>query len=229
MREELLEAVQDFFYLINRGYNRKTSLDLVCSRYLLTREERLILYRSIFSQEISRIRRRKIVEINEIINGDEILVIDMFNLISTVTSALLRDVLILGTDGILRDIASTRRKVRFDEKYITALIISLISLMRVNPSGIVAVFDSQISKSAHFSMVFSSFCERMCRKYSTVLSKNADTEVIKLSHEYEAVTVSSDSVIIDKVNRIADLGGWIANILSPESIINLGELVYEKA
>ncbi|RLE61125.1 MAG: hypothetical protein DRJ35_01285 [Thermoprotei archaeon] len=220
-RRDLLEAARDFYFLLNRGYKRKSSLDLVSSRYLLSREERLILYRSIFSREISENRLKKLVNVEDI--RGKIIVVDVFNLTSTTVSSMLRDTLVLGTDRIIRDIAATRRKIRYREIYISGMIISFLFIYRFSPLKVIAVFDAPISKSAEFAVILKEICKNLDMDCEVILSKHADTDIIRLSGVYDAITVSSDSVVIDKVERIVDLGGLIANILSHESIIEIGE------
>lgn len=221
LRRELLEAAKDFCFLLNRGYKRKSSLDLVSSRYLLSREERLILYRSVFPQNVSESRLKKLVDIREI--RDKTIVVDVFNLTSTTVSAMLRDTLVLGTDKIVRDVAATRRKIKYRDIYISGMIISFLFIYRFSPLKVIAVFDAPISRSAEFARVLAEICGNLGVDCEIILSRHADADTIRLSRLYDAVTVSSDSVVVDSVKRIADLGGVIANVLSPESIIKIGE------
>ncbi len=47
--KDLQEAAEDFRYLLNRGYPRKATLELVGNRYGLTFDERHLLHRGVFS------------------------------------------------------------------------------------------------------------------------------------------------------------------------------------
>jgi len=58
--ESLQKAAKDFRYLLNRGYPRKASLELVGNRYELTFDERHLLHRF----KISILKHKKIRNID---------------------------------------------------------------------------------------------------------------------------------------------------------------------
>ncbi len=210
-RYEVFEAARDFLYLLNRGYSRKAALNLVSSRWLLSRIERLLLYRSIYPLCVALQRRTRLIAPREV-RGRRI-VVDGFNIVSTAASALLGDTLIEGNDGVVRDLAATVRKVKPSPIYYDALLTALALLSRLSPLDAVWVFDSQISMSA-------SFAEIAGRWWRSELSRKADRRVIEMAGRgYIAAT--SDSVIIDNVNALLDLGGYIARIVSPHTILSM--------
>src|SRR5512139_18672 len=100
--EEFHQAAIDFRYLLNRGYPRKVSLDLVGNLYQLTSDLRHLLHRGVFSKADSQSRSKKKISIRGI-RGKE-LAIDGYNVIITVEAGLSGQPLVLGDDGFIRDI-----------------------------------------------------------------------------------------------------------------------------
>ncbi|RLF07749.1 MAG: hypothetical protein DRJ64_02430 [Thermoprotei archaeon] len=221
LTENTILAIEDFFYLINRGYKRNRSLDFVTARYKLGRLERFLLYRSIFDYKTSRIRRKKMVDHREIRNKE--LLIDGFNVLSTIQSSLFRDVLVRGTDKIVRDLAAYSRKIKVSKYLLTSLLCLLSYISKVSPRRILIVFDSQVSRSSSILFFAKYFSEKMGIVCEGRLEQKTDKYIIDHGKDY--IIASSDSVIIDNVPLIFDLGGKIAEIISMESIIDLSELL----
>lgn len=210
-RPDLFEAARDFFFLLERGYSRKPALDLISSRRLLSKTERLLLYRSVHPSGVAASRASKRLEPG-MIRGTRVAV-DGFNVISTVASAIIGDTLIRGNDGFIRDLAATRRKVKASPIYFLSMNVAAEALARLEPESQVWVFDSQISRSASFAAAVEVWA-------TPVLSRNADATVVELANKgYVAVT--SDSVILDRVDAAFDLGGFLAQKISPNAIVDL--------
>jgi len=108
----LQRAVGDMSWLLSKGYAEKSSLKLVGDRYSLPQRQRIAVMRSACSDEALVNRQKKEVHCEEL--AGKKLVLDGYNIITTVESALGGAVVIKGRDGCLRDIAGlhgTYRKV----------------------------------------------------------------------------------------------------------------------
>ena len=81
IEQSLKDAAYDLKFLLNRGYRKKSGLNLVANKYLLDKNERNLLVRKVYSDEIVRDRRVKIVEINNIKNKK--IIIDGYNVLIT--------------------------------------------------------------------------------------------------------------------------------------------------
>ncbi len=215
LRKEFEEAAIDYFYLLSRGYNSSSALDLVTARYQLTKFERLALYRSIYPPEVAELRRSKTLLPRQV-RGEE-LIIDGFNVLTVVSSALMGEQLLLGVDGFVRDLSSLRRKVKVTPVLLSSLSITVMALARLKPSEVTFVFDSQISRSALASTTAKDLLRNFDVKGTAILVRKAD----KTSIELKGVVCSADSVILDRAERLFDLGGYLANIISPENIFSL--------
>lgn len=129
--EVLAEAAKDFRYLLNRGYPRKASLELVGNRYQLLSDHRHLLHRGIFSDADSQSRLKKIVSLKDI--QDQNLAIDGYNVIITIEAALSGRPLVLGDDGFVRDISGLSGNFKKAEKTEEAIELVFNLLKKVKP------------------------------------------------------------------------------------------------
>ncbi|MEM1690104.1 MAG: DUF434 domain-containing protein [Thermofilaceae archaeon] len=219
LTRRLLEAGVDFLYLLERGYNRDAALNVVTARWNLSRLERLVLYRGVFDRSTSHERASKHLQ------NPSSLAIDGFNVLSTVQSALVGDSLILATDGFVRDLSATVRKVRVSPVLASALSLMLHYIARLGAHEVFIVFDAQVSRSGELSRLTQELMRNFNLKGSSITSSKADSFLISCSGEYAVAT--SDSLLLDSVARAIDLGGLISCHIAEENIINLKILIEE--
>lgn len=217
LTQKLIEAGVDFLYLLERGYNRDVALNMVTSRWSLSRIERLTLYRGVFDRNTSHERASKLLL------HPYRLAIDGFNVLSTIQSALVGDSLIRATDGIVRDLSATVRKVRVTPILASALPLILNYVARLGVSEILIVFDAQVSRSGELSRLAHELIKSLKMEGSSITSSKADSFLISCSNEYAVAT--SDSLLLDRVAHVIDLGGLISTYVAGENIINLMALI----
>ncbi|KPK76993.1 MAG: hypothetical protein AMJ79_04825 [Phycisphaerae bacterium SM23_30] len=110
--ENLRRAARDYSWLLSRGYADKSALKLVGDRFSLRQRQRTAVMRSACADEAQEARAAKQLG-PEQMRGRSLL-LDGYNVITTVEAALAGGVILLGRDGCYRDIASihgTYRKV----------------------------------------------------------------------------------------------------------------------
>lgn len=95
----LRRATEDLGWLLARGYSGDAAITLVGDHFQLDRRQRVALRRSTSADPEARKRKRVAL------SGARVAV-DGFNQIVTVEAALSGGLLIRGTDGLLRDLAS---------------------------------------------------------------------------------------------------------------------------
>lgn len=218
LRIDLLkEASKDFKYLLTRGYNRTTSLKFVSDRYLLSKTEKMALYRGVFSDSEIKLRKSKLVSIKDIIG--EKLVVDGFNVLMTIKAALLGTPLIKCQDGFIRDILSSFEKVKINDLMYISLEILLCFLNRYKPKKVTILFDSKVSKSGCFAAHVRRKLNLLGINGTALAVPRADTETLAVGRD--EIIASSDTVIILKANKVVDLGGYIASFIAPERILIL--------
>lgn len=201
------EAIEDLRYLLSRGYDRSSAIKFIGDRYLLSKEQRLFLYRAVYPEEVSLLHKSKLAPPEEI-KGSRLL-IDGFNVIWTVFSAVKGYPVFLCDDGIVRDISgihgSTINKEIFSE--LELIVFNIVQLM---PKETIFFFEKQISKSGEIA-----------KKVRALLKENGlfgDARLVT-SPDYELTSIegivsSSDSIIIEKAKRIFDLAAYIINKLN---------------
>jgi hypothetical protein len=201
--KDLQLAAEDFRYLLNRGFPRKASLELVGNRYELTLDERHLLHRGVFSDADSGPRRKKIISPKEIIHED--LVIDGHNVLITVEAALAGRPLILADDGFIRDISGLSGGFKKTEMTDKAIQLIVTFLKKWKPRHTLFLFDAPISKSGI-----------LAQELRTLLKKEGlpgDALAVKVPEKlligFQGVIATSDTAIIDRSKRVVDLAGNI--------------------
>ena len=199
--ETLQQASKDFRYLLNRGYPRKTSLELVGNRYGLTFDERHLLHRGIFSDADSELRRKKIISIKTIQGKD--LAIDGHNVLITLEAGLSGRPLVLADDGFIRDISGLSgsfKKTKTTEEAIQ-LIINL--LRKTKPRQTLFLFDAPISNSGKLAQEVRSKLRRENLPGDAMAVKVPE----KILIGFPGVNATSDTAIIDQSKEVVDIAG----------------------
>ncbi len=207
--KKIEEAAYDLRFLLNRKYRKKNALEFVSNKYLLNKQERNFLARSVFSELKSDERRNKIVNIEEI--EGKLIILDGYNLLITVESILLDnfDSIILCDDGVIRDLNAVFGKYTFDKFTEPALIQIFTLISNFKPSKVVIFLDSPVSFSGELAMLIKNIMDDIGIKGEVKLSKNVDKEIKFLARKEKGIVATSDSAIIDKVDKFVDIPLYI--------------------
>lgn len=220
-KNKLQEAAYDLRFLLDRGYRKKGALQFVANKYVLNKQERNYLARSVFSSLKSKGRRKKIVDISKIRN--QFILVDGYNVLITVESMYNEDYdsIVLCDDMILRDLNAVFGKYKFSKITENALdgILALIS--SYDPLYVNFFFDSPVSFSGKLGNITKKLMEEYQLQGSASLSKNVDAEIIKLSKMKKGIVATSDSIIIDKVDRVVDIPRYILEIQKNQRYLTL--------
>lgn len=201
--KELQKASEDFRYLLNRGYPRRTSLELVGNRYKLTSDQRHLLHRGVFGNLDASSRRKKKVPIDMIRNRD--LAIDGYNVLITIEAGLEGRSLIFGDDGFIRDISGVSGSFKMSQTTEEALRLVLKTLTKAKPRQTLFLLDAPISMSGKLA-------ERM-RGLLEKAKLPGDARTMRVPEQiligFPGVIATSDTAIIDGSERVFDLAGEI--------------------
>jgi len=197
------KAAEDFRYLLNRAYSRKAALELVGNRYQLTSDQRHLLHRGVFSDLDAKVRRKKKILPHQIRGCD--LVIDGHNVLITIEAGLSGRPLILGDDGFMRDISGLSGNFQKTERTAQALQLLLNFLKRVKPRQTLFLFDSPISRSGELAL------EVRVRMQKENLPGDAMAVRVpeKILIGFPGTVATSDTAIIDRSHKVADLAGYV--------------------
>lgn len=210
----LKDASYDLRFLLNRGYKKSVALNLVANKYLLDKDGRNYLVRKIYSDDKSQHRSRKIIDISNISN--KTIFIDGYNVLISVETICNQDYdsLIMGDDGVLRDLKAVFGKYKINSTTENALNKIMNILSRYNPTYIQFFYDSPVSKSGELAKITQSIIQIHKLNGSAVTIKNVDFELVKISGKYSGIVATSDGPIIDKVNYVLDIPYWICKNLN---------------
>jgi len=203
--QDLQEAARDFRYLLNRGYPRKGTLELVGNRYQLSLDERHLLHRGVFSEPDSTSRRHKVFPVKNLRNKK--LAIDGHNVLITIEAGLAARPLVLADDGFIRDISGASGNFKRTAVTDEALRLILDALKKTKPRHTLFLLDAPISHSGKLAEEIRRQLERW--------NLPGDALAIKVPEElligFPGIISTSDTVIIDRSSNVADLAGFIIN------------------
>ena len=211
-KNKLREAAYDLRFLLNRDYRKKGALQFVANKYLLNKDERNYLARSIFPDLISKERQEKIIDISKI--EGQLLLVDGYNVLITVESLYHEDYdsIVLCDDGVIRDLNAVFGKYKLNNATEMAINKILALVNSYGPSFTCFFFDSPVS----FSGKLAGLTKKIMGEYNVhgnvCLSKTVDTEIMRLSNLKNGIVATGDSVIIDKVDRVLDIPHYILEL-----------------
>lgn len=214
--KEIRRAAEDFRHLLNRGYPRKATLELVGNRYGLTFDERHLLHRGVYSNSDSKTRRKRKISTKEVQNRD--LAIDGHNVLITIEAGLSRRPLILADDGFIRDISGLSGGFKKTERTEEAIRLVIHAIKKMKPSQTLFFFDAPISMSGELA--------QEVRKQLKRAHLSGDAMAVKVPEKilvgFSGVVATSDTAIIDQSRRVLDLAGFIVKKkIDLESLIRL--------
>ena len=195
----LKNAVTDVSWLISRGYTEKSSVKLAGGRYFLKERQRKAVMRCACAEQNLDARRLKKSPATALTG--ETLLIDGFNLIITIEAALSGGLILEGMDDCYRDIASVHGSYRKVEETEAALQIIGIFLQKMDVAHVHWVLDKPVSNSGRLAQLMLDLAAANGWPWSVELVFNPDN-YLKASSE---IVATSDSVILDEVNRWVNL------------------------
>ncbi len=216
-REVVLEAMKDYKYLLNRGYPQTLALNTVTTRYMLTKKERLLLYRTVHNDTHVYTILRKIVNPKDI--SGQPLLIDGYNVILTIKAAVMCEYVYESDDTFLRDLLAVHGGVKYDEHFRKALEILIFNLRKLNASYTLITLDKQVSKSGELASLIRELLRRNNIKGDAETVIKNDAFIIGIAEKY--IVCTSDVVILLKAKKVFDLAGYIIRELMPNKVIRL--------
>jgi hypothetical protein len=200
---QLYQAAADFFFLQNRQYPRRSSLDWVGNRHQLNQTERELLHRGVFGQSLVLARRAKRCLGSQWQEGS--LVVDGHNVLITVESAILGRLMVLANDGVLRDLAGQSARFRFSEASRLATQAILRFLSEFRPPGVLFLFDAPMNHSGSLAEHY--------RQELKAMGLEGDARTVPVpEREFpyaECTVASSDQAVLDASVRWLDLAHWV--------------------
>ncbi|MDP1552514.1 MAG: DUF434 domain-containing protein [Methanobacteriaceae archaeon] len=200
-------AVNDLKYLLNQNYRKKIALNFVANHYLLSKEDRHYLARSIFSDALSKMRKSKIINLKNIQN--HYLFLDGYNVLITVEAIINHDKVILSDDGFLRDFLGIFGNYKLNSNTKNALSLIFKCISQYPPQYIKFYLDKQVSFSGKLSHKINKMFKNHGLNGTIVLSKEVDSNLVHECNEVGCIGATSDGIMIDKLERVVDIPSYI--------------------
>lgn len=212
---ELQKSQEEVAWLLNRGYNMHSIIELVGNHYQFSLRQRNALQRSTSPKVNCEKRKAKCLPFSCI--SKDCIYIDGFNLIITLEVALSKGILVLCNDSTIRDIAGLRGTYSIVDK--THLALNLIG-REFTALGIPKVkffLDSGVSNSGRLKNFILEHSIKWNIPVEIELIPNADPVLSKMGR-----IVTSDSVILDSCLSWFNIARKIIEDYVPDAnIINL--------
>lgn len=191
MHSMLAHAVNDLCWLLSRRYAPDSSLKLVGDRYGLIARQRIAVARCSCSEADAKLRQLHEVS-SESLSGRRI-VIDGYNILSTIEAALAGGVILIARDTAFRDMASMHGSYRKVAETMPALELLGEELSKLQ---IVCLWylDKPVSNSGRLKALMEELAMRKSWPWQVELAPNPD---ILLSKSTDIVA-TADSVILNR-------------------------------
>jgi hypothetical protein len=200
---EFGEAAEDLRFLLNRGYPRDASLQLVGNRHNLDRDGRHLLRRGVFPHAVAEERSAKQVSVAELKGKG--LAIDGYNCIITLESALKGKAILKADDAFIRDISGVSGTYKETQETGEALGLIMGCLAEAGPGETIFLLDSPISGSGELAA--------RIRGLMGEGGIQGDASAVKVPEHimasYEGICASSDTAVIDQAAQVFDLAGHL--------------------
>jgi hypothetical protein len=213
MWPRLREAVADMSWLLSRGYADKSSLKLVGDRFSLTERQRTAVMRCACA-DFALMRRGK-HEVDAAALVGERLLVDGYNVLTTLEAALAGGVIIAGRDGCYRDMASmhgTFRKVMETEP---ALELLGEFIGRLGVSQAVWLLDRPVSNSGRLRQTILEIAE--AKGWPTQAELVPDPDALLVGAD--GVIASADSMVLDHCSRWFNMARRVVESAVPQALV----------
>ena len=230
-----IKSIEDLIVLLDKKYPKKPSIELIGNRYNLDRNERAMLYRGVFDTAGCRRRKKKRVDLLKTAEtaGLDIgsLLLDGYNILISLESYLKGMVVFRALDRYVRDVSGVYGSHSFSgytERSIGLLEDFMLFLTENFDSRPELFFylDSPVSKSRELAVYVEDFFKRSSTKAQVVEADNPDTVIVEMNRRSAgAFTATSDTELIDRVERVIDIPDFIIRKIIGKTPLDLYTLL----
>jgi hypothetical protein len=209
-RPALACAVDEFSWLLGRGYAADAALKLVGDHHQLAVRQRLAVSRAACSEAARTRRRARQLGPDQI--ASRALGLDAFNAIITLEVALAGGLGLIGRDAARRDLAGVHGTYRRVLETPRALQLLVAGLMACAPARVVCYLDRPVSNSGKLAALLRAECRQQGLEACVELVDDVDRRVSAAD-----VALSADSAVLEAAERWFDLGGWLVRERVPDA------------
>ena len=195
----LRAAVADLSWLLGRGYAEPSSLKLVGDRHRLIDRQRMAVMRSTCGEGARVDRQGRRVSADDL--RDRPLLIDGFNVLTTVEAALGGAVTMVGQDGSLRDIAGVHGTYRRVEETTSAIVAVGDWIERSGAGPCRWLLDRPVSNSGRLRGML--LAASAFRGWDWEVDLPFNPDLVLVEDPTDAVVATADAGVLDRC------GGWL--------------------
>lgn len=210
---KLRSATSDLSWLLSRGYSMVSALKLVGDRYQLEERQRLAVMRSACSD--TAFQMRLLSQVSSASLADQVLLIDGYNVLTSVEAALGGGVILLARDGCYRDMASMHGTYRKVAETIPALQLVGQFLQKTRVGSCLWYLDSPVSNSGRLKTVILDVAAQAGWNWRVELVQNPDS-ILASADDFIA---TADSVILDHSKRWINLAREVISSSILEALV----------
>ena len=209
-------ALQDYCWLLSKGYSVPSSLKLVGDKFQLVDRQRLLLMRSACT-DAQRLARQGTERPVSAIAGCD-LYLDGFNVLIAVESALSHGFLFVGQDGCYRDLASVHGTYKRVLETDDAIRLIGNTLHKLQVGRVFWLLDKPVSNSGRLRQMLLETSQQNGWDWEIELFQSPDEELKQIT----GTVVTTDSVILDSVRDWFHLNQQVVDSHIPNvQLINL--------
>jgi len=207
------KAITDIRYLLDRGYPRKGAITFVCNHYRLDIKWWYVFTRVVFGRDTIQSRREKTVKCEDL--EGEVVLVDGYNVLIGVESALKGEPVYLCDDGFLRDIRGVFRNYRCSGLTERAMNEILGVFTGFAPFRVEFLFDSQISKSGEMAR----WVETKLKDVGLIGGARTSRHVDHDLKQSNGIIATADGSIIDEVAKAVNIQACVLEQLNLSPVI----------
>lgn len=196
---DLCAAVRDLSWLLSHGYATASALKLVGDRYSLVARQRLAVARCACSDS-DRTRRHTHQVSPKQVRGQTVL-IDGYNVLTSIEAALSGGVLLLGRDGCIRDMASMHGSYRKVAETVPAIELAGRLLAEWQPAHCLWLLDQPVSNSGRLKILLQDIAAS--NRWSWQIDLVPDPDAVLKSRD--EIVATADSGILNRAARWLNL------------------------
>lgn len=190
--ERLRAATSDLSWLLARGYADASSLKLAGDRYALEQRQRAAVARCACAEPVALARRARMLAADAL--RGVTLDVDGFNVLTTLEVALSGGIVLIGRDGVMRDIAGVHGSYRRVDETVPALEMLAAYTASLGVKTCRFLLDRPVSNSGRLAALIESQAQAQGWPFAAQVVQNPDAELVRSTD----VVCSADGVVLDR-------------------------------
>lgn len=212
-RPILRHAVADLSWLLSRRYAEKSALKIVGDHYQLASRQRMAVMRGACRDHSLELRSQRRLP-PDALRGQNLL-IDGYNVLTSVEAALAGGFLFIGRDGCIRDVASMHGSYRKVQETTVAIDLIGQAMQRLALDACQWFLDAPVSNSGRLKTIILQIAESNSWHWSVEIVPSPDHTLMASTQ----TVATADSVILDRCHKWFNLARHVIEAAVPDALL----------